>query len=343
MSDAKEPMRVQPQPDVFRYTNGDELKAAFAARKRSEIINAEEVAAKVKSKVRGQDAAVTAMATTLRRRSAQDNRGKPMAVFCLAGPPGVGKTYCAKIFADALKRPFKDFDMTQMGTREGSLTMLGAPESYHGSKGTLTTFLRDYPNGLVLLDEFEKAEPEVMRKFLKAWNDGTITEGRGGAEIDTTKSIWFLTTNAAYEAIVKAAQDYANQPDEMQKVSRKLLQDAKFPPEVLSRIDRVFAFMPLDEIDNARMVEGEIEKLVKSYRLTLAERSKHGVNGITLQVFERINERGESADGGVREVVRLIEEEIADHLIEAQEKGYEVVALSTDEAGKIIATGVASA
>lgn len=328
-------------PDILnRLTDRAALEAALNARRRTDIIDSEALATAVKAKVIGQDKAIDEMAKTLRRRSAMDSRGKPLGVFCLAGPPGVGKTYCAKTMAEALDRPFKQFDMSSAGTAEGASTLFGAPEMYQGSKGQLTSFLRDFPNGIVLLDEFEKSIPEVMRRFLTAWNDGFVTEARGGAAIDCTKAIFFLTTNAAFEAIAKAAVEYAEDRDQLQRVSKALLGDAGFPPEVLSRIDRVFAFAPLGGIDNAAMVALEVNALVKNYRLSLADKSQHGVAGIATEVFLRIDERAGAADGGVREVIRLIEDEIADSLIDAQEQGYAVVSLATDASGRIVVEGV---
>lgn len=328
-------------PDILnRLTDRAALEAALAARRRTDLIDAEALARTIKAKVIGQDRAIDEMAKTLRRRSAMDNRGKPLGVFCLAGPPGVGKTYCAKVMAEALDRPFKQFDMSSAGTAEGASTLFGAPEMYQGSKGQLTSFLRDFPTGIVLLDEFEKSIPEVMRRFLTAWNDGFVTEARGGGAIDCTKAVFILTTNAAFEAVAKAAIEYAEDRDQLQRTAKTLLGDVGFPPEVLSRIDRVFAFAPLGGIENAAMIALEINALVKNYRLLLADKEVHGVAGIATEVFLRIDERANATEGGVREVVRLIEDEIADHLIEAQEHGYQVVALGTDALGRVTVQGV---
>jgi len=146
-----------------RLTNKAQLERAYEAKSAQlTTINAEELAAKLKAKVIGQDEVIDQIAAQLRRRIAAKRMDRPLAVFCLAGPPGVGKTHLAKVLAATLyadKNHLHFFDMSQAATPMGANALFGSPKGYIGSTsyGALTAALRDVPNAVVLLDEFEKA------------------------------------------------------------------------------------------------------------------------------------------------------------------------------------------
>jgi ATP-dependent Clp protease ATP-binding subunit ClpA len=300
-----------------------------AARKEIKIttIDADDLAAKLKARVVGQDDVIDRAARTLRRRLAARRPNKPVAVFCFAGPPGVGKTQLAKVLAETLygdPRHLHFIDMSQ----NSATTLFGSPKGYVGSGtyGSVTAALREVPNSIMLLDEFEKAEPEVHKRFLTAWNDGFITETSDGAKISTSETIFILTTNAAARRIGELARGHSGDPESLDRMVKSALGDAKFAPEVLSRIDEVFPFREMRGLDIARVVALEIEGITRQYDMEIA----HG--GIDPQILLNAIESAslESAKAGVREISRNIEKKIADGLVDARLSGASHVRFEAD-------------
>jgi ATP-dependent Clp protease ATP-binding subunit ClpA len=219
-----------------------------------------------------------------------------------------------------------NFDMTQFaGGSFAATSLFGAARGYVGSNtyGKLTGALRDTPDAVVLLDEFEKAHPDVHKNFLTAWNDGFITEASDGRQISTTRALFVLTTNAAVDSLAQLSRQYADNPDELRRGADGALRTAGFAPEVLNRIDRIFVFEPLTGLDVARVAALEIESMIQGYGLQIAE---GGINPqILLDLVTRQRKLGNSASA--RDLVRAIEEAIADSLIEAKRSGAHRISL----------------
>ena len=308
----------RPMDILDQFTNKQALESLVTAAQKAELIDAPAIAAMVKEKVIGQDHVANEVATTIRRRLAMEHRDKPVGVFCFAGPPGVGKTELGKQLAGALNRGFLFFDMSTCNSREGAATLFGSPKGYMGSDsyGQLTSGLRDQPAALVLLDEFEKANVDVMRRFLTAWNDGFITEASDGRKIATHRAIFILTTNAASDRIGELSREITER-DQLATASKNALREAGFPAEVLSRVDRVFSFQPLEGLDVARVAAVHIVALVRSYGLEIAP------GGIDADLLFDAMQRSDQlqAAGGVREIIRALEHQTADGLIDAKTNG----------------------
>lgn len=120
---------------------------------------------------------------------------------------------------------------------------------------------------MVLLDEIEKAHPDVFKKFLTAWNDGHITEASTGQQISTVRAIFVLTSNIATDALTEIADRLHDDPDRMRAESVEALRQAGFAPEVLNRLDRIFVFRTLRGLDIARVGALEIEAMIEGYGL----------------------------------------------------------------------------
>jgi ATP-dependent Clp protease ATP-binding subunit ClpA len=306
-----------------RLTDKASLERAYEAKNRQlAAINADELAQNLKARVIGQDQVIDQIAVQLRRRLAAKRKDKPIAVFCFAGAPGVGKTHLAKVLAETLyqdKNHLHFFDMSQAAQSIGANALFGSPKGYVGSNtyGALTAALRDVPNAVVLLDEFEKAHPDVHKRFLTAWNDGFITEVSDGAKVPTNEAIFILTTNAAARRIGEMARQHSGSRDELDRMVKSALADAQFAPEVLSRIDEVFAFREMQGLDIARVVALEIENLARQFELQIAA---GGIDPhILLNSIDTLSKQ--QSKGGVRDISRALEKQITDGLIDARAAG----------------------
>ena len=309
-----------------RLTNRKELERRLDKPVAAQFIDAEALAATLRGKVVGQDAICADVALQVRRRLAMEHRHRPVGVFLFAGPPGAGKTYLGKVLADTLQRKLVHFDMTQFSSGGfAASSLFGAAKGYVGSTsyGKLTGALRDTPDAVVLLDEFEKAHTDVHKNFLTAWNDGFLTEASDGAQIATSRAIFVLTTNAAVDDLTDIVARHAASPDEMRRAADAALRRAAFAPEVLNRIDRIFVFSPLKDLDIARVAALEIENMIQGYGLGVLE------GGIDPQILIDLMTRQQRLGvmASARDLTRAIEESIADSLIEAKQKGVDKIGL----------------
>jgi ATP-dependent Clp protease ATP-binding subunit ClpB len=240
-------------------------------------------------RVVGQDEAVSAVANAIRRsRAGLSDPHRPIGSFLFLGPTGVGKTELARALAEFLfddERAMIRIDMGEYQEKHTVARLIGAPPGYVGydEGGQLTEAVRRRPYSLVLLDEIEKAHPDVFNVLLQVLDDGRLTDGQGRT-VDFTNSVLVMTSNLPGEP-----RDF-------------------FKPEFINRIDEIVRFRSLTEADIAEIVDIQLDHL----RQRVAER------GLTLEINDDARQwlarRGYDADYGARPLKRLIQKEIGDLL-----------------------------
>ncbi|WP_221583287.1 ATP-dependent Clp protease ATP-binding subunit [Microbacterium sp. G2-8] len=256
----------------------------------------------------GQRDAVTAVSDAVRRsRAGISDPNRPTGSFLFLGPTGVGKTELAKALADFLfddEQAMVRIDMSEYGEKHSVSRLVGAPPGYVGydQGGQLTEAVRRRPYSVVLLDEVEKAHPEVFDVLLQVMDDGRLTDGQGRT-VDFKNVILILTSNIGSPILV----DPTISPDTKREQVMQLVHHA-FKPEFINRLDDIVVFHTLGEDDLAQIVELQVDLLQKRLadrRLTLA---------VTPDARAWLAERGYDPAFGARPLRRLIQKEIQDRL-----------------------------
>ncbi|OFR88612.1 ATP-dependent chaperone ClpB [Micrococcus sp. HMSC067E09] len=256
----------------------------------------------------GQSAAVTAVSDAVRRaRAGVSDPNRPTGSFLFLGPTGVGKTELAKSLADFLfddDRAMVRIDMSEYAEKHSVSRLVGAPPGYVGydEGGQLTEAVRRRPYSVVLLDEVEKAHPEVFDILLQVLDDGRLTDGQGRT-VDFRNVILILTSNLGSQFLVDPTLDEAAKHESVMSVVR-----AAFKPEFLNRLDEVVQFEALTLDELTRIVDLQVAEM----QSRLAERR------LTLEVSEAaeqwLAETGFDPAYGARPLRRLVQREIGDRL-----------------------------
>ena len=268
----------------------------------AKLVRMEEV---LHDRVIGQDDAVIAVANAIRRsRAGLSDPNRPIGSFLFLGPTGVGKTELARSLADFLfddERAMVRVDMSEYQEKHNVSRLVGAPPGYVGYEegGQLTEAVRRRPYAVVLLDEIEKAHPDVFNVLLQLLDDGRLTDGQGRT-VDFTNTVLIMTSNLGGGA------------DERTVLS---MVRSHFKPEFLNRIDEIVVFHRLDESHIARIVELQVEVL----------RERLGERGLGLEVTEgalaHIAQVGYDPDFGARPLKRVLQREVSDAVALALLKG----------------------
>ncbi|MGW5782154.1 ATP-dependent chaperone ClpB [Streptomyces sp. NPDC003863] len=261
----------------------------------------------------GQSEAVQAVSDAVRRtRAGIADPDRPTGSFLFLGPTGVGKTELAKALADFLfddERAMVRIDMSEYGEKHSVARLVGAPPGYVGYEegGQLTEAVRRRPYSVVLLDEVEKAHPEVFDVLLQVLDDGRLTDGQGRT-VDFRNTILILTSNLGSQFLSGHSLVEPLTSEDVKKQQVLEVVRASFKPEFLNRLDDLVVFSALDRTELGRIAQLQIDRLAQRLaerRLTL---------DVTPEALEWLAEEGNDPAYGARPLRRLIQTAIGDRL-----------------------------
>ena len=267
--------------------------------------------AELGKRIIGQKAAVAAVSEAVRRtRAGISDPDRPTGSFLFLGPTGVGKTELAKALADYLfddEKSMVRIDMSEYGEKFSVSRLIGAPPGYVGYEqgGQLTEAVRRRPYSVILLDEVEKAHPEVFDLLLQVLDDGRLTDGQGRT-VDFRNTILILTSNLGSQLLIEPGLDWPAKVAGVNEIVRQ-----SFKPEFINRLDDIVVFSPLSTDDLGQIVSLQIDRLERRLterRLQLA---------VTPDARTWLAERGYDPVYGARPLRRLMQHEIDDALARA--------------------------
>jgi ATP-dependent Clp protease ATP-binding subunit ClpB len=259
----------------------------------------------------GQKRAVGAVADAVRRsRAGISDPNRPTGSFLFLGPTGVGKTELAKALAEFLfddEHAMVRIDMSEYGEKHTVSRLVGAPPGYVGYEqgGQLTEAVRRRPYSVILLDEVEKAHPEVFDILLQVLDDGRLTDGQGRT-VDFRNTILILTSNLGSPILIDPTLSWHEKEEQVQALVRQA-----FKPEFVNRLDDIVVFSALTEEELAEIVSLYIDRL----QVRLHERRLE--LGVTPDARAWLAERGYDPIYGARPLRRLMQHEIDDRLATA--------------------------
>jgi ATP-dependent Clp protease ATP-binding subunit ClpB len=261
-------------------------------------------------RVVGQDDAIRAVASAVRRsRAGLQDPHRPIGVFLFLGPTGVGKTELAKALAEFMfddESAMVRIDMSEFSEKHTVARLIGAPPGYVGYEegGQLTEAVRRRPYSVVLLDEIEKAHPDIFNTFLQVFDDGRLTDGQGRT-VDFTNTIVIMTSNIGSQ-MIKSMGPNADPAALRAAILEEL--DVYLRPEFLNRMDDIILFRSLTQDELTRIVTIQLrrlEQLLAVRRITIE---------LTAEAKAYLAERGWDPVYGARPLKRAIQRDLQDPL-----------------------------
>jgi ATP-dependent Clp protease ATP-binding subunit ClpB len=267
-------------------------------------------------RVIGQDEAINGVANAIRRaRAGLQDPNRPLGSFLFLGPTGVGKTELARALAEFLfddEQAMIRIDMSEYQEKHTVSRMIGAPPGYVGYEeaGQLTEAVRRRPYAVVLLDEIEKAHPEVLNVLLQLLDDGRLTDGKGRT-IDFKNTVVIMTSNIGSQYIAERAGQKIQEGGAVDEGTRRQVMDvlrAQFRPEFLNRIDEIVFFHALGREHMKQIIDIQVRGLLKR----LDERKIHVL--LSDAAKDLLVEEGYDPAYGARPLKRTIQRRVLDPL-----------------------------
>ncbi len=285
-------------------------------------------------RVVGQDDALNAVADAVRRsRAGLSDPNRPLGSFLFLGPTGVGKTELARALAEFLfddERAMVRLDMSEYGEKHTVARLIGAPPGYVGYEegGQLTEAVRRRPYAVILLDEIEKAHPDVFNVLLQLLDDGRLTDGQGRT-VSFKNTVVIMTSNFGSQMIAQSDPNDWTLKDRLMEELR-----GHFRPEFLNRIDEVIAFNSLDKAELGRIVEIQLEGL----------RKRLGERGIKLELSDEaktvVGEEGYDPTFGARPLKRaiqkLVQDPLARRILNGEVRDGDTVSVDVGREGELV-------
>ncbi|HWO07056.1 MAG TPA: ATP-dependent chaperone ClpB [Candidatus Paceibacterota bacterium] len=263
----------------------------------------------LRKRVVGQDKAVSVVARAIRRaRAGLKSRNRPVGSFLFLGPTGVGKTELSRALAEILfdnREAMIRIDMSEYMERHSVSRLIGAPPGYVGYEegGQLTEPVRRRPYAVILLDEIEKAHPDIFNVLLQLLDDGRLTDGQGRT-VNFANTLVIMTSNIGSELML----DEDRRPADVEKGVMEMVRK-HFRPEFLNRIDDIVLFSALNE----KMLK-EIVKLQVDELITLVWNEKHITLEVDAKVYDLLLKKGFDPLFGARPLKRALQTEVMDAL-----------------------------
>ncbi len=318
---------VERAPRVIQRTDIERIITAqtgidVEALTKSERERLQRMEAELNSRVVGQRSAVSKLSRTIRRsRAGLADENRPIGVFMFVGATGVGKTHLAKELSKWMfgtKRSLIRLDMSEYGESHNASRLIGSPPGYvgYGEGGELSEAVRRNPYSVVLLDEIEKAHPDIYNVMLQIFDEGQLTDG-SGRKIDFRNTIIIMTSNVGSVEAVRRPLAIGYDTNSKQRAHResaaesyRAAMERRFAPEFINRIDEVLMFGALQQDDIEKIVSLELERIFERTR------SRGYDVRITRAARKTLAARGYESKYGARALRRTLQEMVEEPLSE---------------------------
>jgi len=264
----------------------------------------------LKKNIFGQDSAIEEVTRAIKlSRAGLSSEEKPVASLLFVGPTGVGKTEIAKVLSKTLGVDLIRFDMSEYGEKHSASKLIGSPPGYVGYEegGLLTDTIRKNPNSVLLLDEIEKANPDILNVLLQVMDYGILTDNKG-RKADFRNVIIIMTSNVGARNLSKNSVGFLK--DESKREDIKNDVSKAFSPEFRNRLDKIVIFNQINEEMALKITKNELNK----FKETLV--AKNVTVSFTDGCIKYISKKGLSKEYGAREIIRVINTDIKPLLVD---------------------------